>query len=168
MTTAQHHACALLADLVMYPSREYRTVLLAAADELARVSPQAAQAIDAFATAVEDLSLGQLQELYTRAFDLNPVCPLELGWHLFGEQYERGAFLVRMRHALERHGIEEATELPDHLSYVLQLSADLPSDAMPLTREELHAALAKMAAALDAAGTPFRHLMRAIQESVHA
>jgi nitrate reductase assembly molybdenum cofactor insertion protein NarJ len=73
-----------------------------------------------------------------------------------------------MRHALERHGIEEATELPDHLSYVLQLAAGLPSDAMPLAREELHAALAKMAAALDAAGTPFRHLMRAIQESVHA
>ncbi len=42
------------------------------------------------------------EELYTRTFDLNPVCALEIGWHLFGEDYERGAFLVRMRDQLRR------------------------------------------------------------------
>ena len=168
MTTAAHHACTLLADLVTYPGRGYRTTLLAAADELAVLSPRAEQEIEAFAASLEDLSLGQLQELYTAAFDLSPVCPLDLGWHLFGEQYERGAFLVRMRDALDAHGIAESTELPDHLSYVLQLAGCVPPSAMPLASEQLDAALAKMTAALDAAGSPFRHLISAIQESLHA
>jgi nitrate reductase molybdenum cofactor assembly chaperone NarJ/NarW len=168
LTTGTHHACALLAALVSYPGREYRTTLRSAAAELAAVSADAAEAVEAFAAAVEPLTLGELQQLYTHAFDLSPLCPLDLGWHLFGEQYERGAFLVRMRTALERHGVQESTELPDHLSYVLQLAGRVPPEAMPLRPEELDAALAKMAAALDAAGSPFHHLMRAIQESVHA
>ena len=166
--TATHAACTLLADLVTYPTREYRTTLRAAGEELGAVSTEGADAMEAFATAIESLPLEHLHELYTSAFDLSPVCPLELGWHLFGEQYERGAFLVRMRDALERHGIRESTELPDHLSYVLRLAGRLPPAAMPVAPEELHAALVKMIAALDAAGSPFRHLMRAIQESVHA
>ena len=37
----------------------------------------------------------QIQELYTRTFDINPVCTLEIGWHIFGEDYARGALLVK-------------------------------------------------------------------------
>ena len=61
------------------------------------------------------------QELYVQTFEFNPACTLELGWHLFGENYERGEFLVRMRDLLRRHGIAESTELPDHLTHVLAL-----------------------------------------------
>ena len=165
---AAPHACALLAELVTYPDRQYATRLLAASDELSGVSPQAAEAMEAFATAIDPLSLGELQERYTGAFDLSPICPLEIGWHLFGEQYERGAFLVRMREALERHGIAESTELPDHLSYVLQLAGRLQPEAMPVAPEQLERALTKMATSLDDSGSPFRHLLRAIQESLHA
>jgi nitrate reductase assembly molybdenum cofactor insertion protein NarJ len=46
---------------------------------------------------------------------------LEIGWHLYGEQYKRGEFLVRMRSLLRRHGIAESLELPDHLSHCLLL-----------------------------------------------
>src|SRR6266568_3182701 len=56
------------------------------------------------------------QELYVQTFEFNPACTLELGWHLFGENYERGEFLVRMREQLRRHGIAESNELPDHLT----------------------------------------------------
>jgi nitrate reductase delta subunit len=61
------------------------------------------------------------QELYIETFEFNPKCTLELGWHLFGENYERGEFLVKMRAELRRHGIEETGELPDHLTHVLRL-----------------------------------------------
>ena len=37
-----------------------------------------------------------LQESYTQIFDLNPVCTLEAGYHLFGENYKRGLFLANL------------------------------------------------------------------------
>ncbi len=62
-----------------------------------------------------------MQELYVQAFEFNPACTLEIGWHLFGENYERGEFMVRMREQLRRYGIAESTELPDHLTHLLLL-----------------------------------------------
>ena len=62
-----------------------------------------------------------MQELYVQTFEFNPACTLEIGWHLYGENYERGEFLVRMREQLRRYGIAETSDLPDHLGYVLLL-----------------------------------------------
>jgi nitrate reductase delta subunit len=61
-----------------------------------------------------------MQELYTRTFEINPVCALEVGWQLFGERYERGTFIVKMRQTLRDLDLPESTELPDHLPHVLQ------------------------------------------------
>ena len=39
---------------------------------------------------VEQHELWQIEETFTRTFDVNPACALEVGWHLFGEEYARG------------------------------------------------------------------------------
>ena len=62
-----------------------------------------------------------MSELFVRTFELNPVCALEVGWQCYGEQYARGAFLVRMRQLVRETGIGESVELPDHLSNVLRV-----------------------------------------------
>ena len=62
-----------------------------------------------------------MQELYVQTFEFNPACTLEIGWHLFGENYERGEFLVRMRERLRHYGIPETSDLPDHLRHLLLL-----------------------------------------------
>jgi nitrate reductase delta subunit len=64
-----------------------------------------------------------MQELYVQTFEFNPACTLEIGWHLFGENYERGEFLVRMREQLRRYRIAETSDLPDHLRHLLLLIA---------------------------------------------
>lgn len=87
----------------------------------AAVFPGVQDALQTFADGVRELPQGAREELYTRTFDINPVASLELGWHLYGEQYERGSFLVRMRGLLRAAGIQEQTELPDHCAHVLQL-----------------------------------------------
>ncbi len=69
--------------------------------------------------ALEQFSLHEHEELYTQTFDLNPVCTLEVGWHLYGEQYERGRFLVRARELLTAVGQDEGGELPDFLPSLL-------------------------------------------------
>ena len=79
--------------------------------------------VEEFAAGIAGLSLYQRQELFIQTFDLNPVCSLEMGWHLFGENYDRGLLLVKMRQLLRAHGIAEGAELPDHLPNGLRLLA---------------------------------------------
>lgn len=105
----------------------------------------------------------ELEELYTRTFDLNPVCSLDLGWHLYAENYDRGAFLVRMRELLRRHGIPETNELPDHLPSVLKLLARMPKDeGGVLVREFVLPAVKKMTEGFAKSDNPFALLVKAV------
>jgi nitrate reductase molybdenum cofactor assembly chaperone NarJ/NarW len=115
-----------LAAVLSYPGEDYparvQEAVLAAPAELA---PQ----LQTFAMGLAGQSTLELQELYTVTFDLNPVCSLELGWHLFGENYDRGLLLVRLRGLLRQYGIAESVELPDHLSHALLLLGRMDEDA---------------------------------------
>ena len=171
MTAATGAALERLGRLVRYPDDHRPDDLEACAREIAGLDPAASAAFRAFADQVGALSAAERQEAYTRTFDLNPVCALEVGWHLYGEQYERGAFMVRMRAMLRRAGVEENGELPDHLSHLLPLAARLDADeARALVAESLEPALAKMRASLDRTATPYAALVGAIQRvlAVHA
>jgi nitrate reductase delta subunit len=135
-----------LALALCYPAREETRVVLEDFPGFAELAPE------------------ELEELYTRTFDINPVCSLETGWHLFGEDYNRGAFLVRMRGSLRAHGIEEGAELPDHLESVLRLlDAMEESDATPLAREFILPALAKMRAPLAGTGNPYARVLEEVE-----
>jgi len=107
-----------------------------------------------------------MQELYVRTFEFNPACTLEIGWHLFGENYERGEFLVRMRQELRRHGIAESTELPDHLAHLLPLVARMErEEAARLAGEYLLPALGKIQLAQD---NPYRPVIEDIRQKLEA
>jgi nitrate reductase assembly molybdenum cofactor insertion protein NarJ len=102
------------------------------------------------------------QESYVQTFEFNPACTLEIGWHLFGENYERGEFLVRMREQLRRYGIPESTELPDHLTHLLVLIDGLEhGEAAELAGQFLLPALTKILDAIK--DNPYRSLIAAIQ-----
>ncbi|HKU23751.1 MAG TPA: molecular chaperone TorD family protein [Terriglobales bacterium] len=146
-----------LAELFTYPAEDYRTSV----QECEHLEP----AIAEFHAAIAPLPTAELQELFTRAFDLNPVCCLEIGWHLFGENYERGALLVRMRQELRLHGITESSELPDHLSQVLRLLARMePERARDFAGACVLPALEKMLAAFSGTENPFRSLLLAVRQ----
>ncbi len=101
------------------------------ADLLAKVASLLAD----FDASVRDRSQDELEELFTRTFDFSPGNALEIGWHLFGDDYNRGALLVRLRDELVRHDIPEAWELPDHLMYVLPLvDRMIPEEASRFAR----------------------------------
>jgi len=102
------------------------------------------------------------QELYVQSFEFNPACTLEIGWHLFGENYERGEFLVRMREELRRHGILETTELPDHLTHMLLLIDRMEhEEAAELAGLSLLPALAKIQDAIK--GNSYESLIAAVR-----
>ena len=102
------------------------------------------------------------QELYVQTFEFSPACTLEIGWHLFGENYERGEFLVRMREELRRHGIAESTELPDHLTHLLPLIGRMKyGDAAELAGQFVLPALAKIRESLSE--NPYTAVIREIE-----
>lgn len=134
--------------LFAYPAEDYQAL---------------AAAVPEFAHAVEGMSVEDLQELYTRTFDWNPATSMEIGWHLYGENYERGEFLVHVRGLLRRYGVVESEGLPDHLAHVLPLLRLLPADeAADLSTEYVAPALRKIEAALAGTGNPYLELVRAL------
>ncbi len=158
-----------LGALLRYPGEDFSDLLATGRLALAGGDPEAADRLERFAQAVEGLELPALQELYTRTFDLDPVCALEVGWHLYGENYDRGRFLVRMRELHAELGIDEAGELPDHLISVLPALARLePDDRNELGRRYVVPAVARMLAGLGGTDVPYEHLVRAVDRTLRA
>lgn len=163
MTAAARHVYEWLAELLEYPGPETLAVAEAARAALAARNAAAAEAVEAFATFAAGLDARELEELYVRTFDVFAPCCLDVGWQLFGETYKRGAFLVKMRGALRRHGIESAPELPDHLPVVLRLLARLSDEDDPrgLAEEALLPAIAKMRGSFKDPSHPYARLLEA-------
>lgn len=155
-----------LAALLDYPHDGLDAALSSCRAALARSCPPAATSVGELADALAGRSRAEREELFVGTFDMSSACALEVGWHLFGEEYERGAFLVRLRGLARRHGIAEEGELPDHLGVVLRLLDRLPQpEARALAGEYVLPAVAKIRAALPA-DNPYALLLRAIQASL--
>lgn len=160
------------AKLLSYPQADYKEVLLNCRQAMrgAEFSPpespssiNPASSVEDFFRQTKDLSLEELEELYTRTFDINPLTSLEIGWHLYGEAYERGAFLVRMRELLRSKGIKESSELPDHLTHVLRLIARLQrEEAEQFVHAYVNPALKKMIEGFEKRPNPYEYVLRAV------
>ncbi len=154
----------LLGDLVVYPEAHYHERLRVCSEALRDAHPEAARALQPFADLVSGMPLADLEEFYTRTFDINPPCCLEVGWQLFGEDYARGAFLVTMRQNLRKYGLAESTELPDHLTHVLALLGRLdPRDADELATCAALPALKKMIDGLAGKDNRFECVLKAVE-----
>ncbi len=115
------------------------------------------------------MSRGEVEEMFTRTFEINPVCALEVGWHVYGEEYERGALMVRLRQELRRHDVAEGNELPDHLTHVLRLLGRLDSAlADDLAGRYVLPSLSKMIDALSGKECPYEGLLQTAHEIVDA
>ena len=119
------NAYARLAALFSYPANDYQTHAEHCLHAFRDTPAEAYAEFQTFHAGIAGLSNEEVQELFTRTFDLNPLCTLEIGWQLYGEDYQRGEFLVKMREHLREFGIEESGELPDHLSHALTLLGKL-------------------------------------------
>ncbi|MFB3819175.1 MAG: nitrate reductase molybdenum cofactor assembly chaperone [Candidatus Methylomirabilales bacterium] len=157
------------AAVFRYPDERYLEALRACRRSVCLAAPEAAAPLGRFADAMAALSPEAQQEQFTATFDLNPACALEVGWHLFGENYERGAFLVKMRRLLTRFGVPDGGELPDHLGAVLTLLGRMPADeAAEFAGACVLPALAKMRTHLAGKSNPFESLLDAIVLLVEA
>jgi nitrate reductase molybdenum cofactor assembly chaperone NarJ/NarW len=151
-----------LARLIGYPDDDLQAALHRCLADLPAQSPEAAAQLAAFGDAIAGMSPGALQEEYTDAFDFNPACALDLGWHLFGDAHERGPFMAALRDDLARAGVPETADLPDHLAHVLALAGREDPERAALLVDLVSPAIQAVERALVARGSPYQHLLKAV------
>ncbi|MCI0486349.1 MAG: nitrate reductase [Blastocatellia bacterium] len=157
------HLYEEIADLLEYPEEGWGERL---ADCKRALAERSADEFVRFCNAVEGTPLASLQERYTQTFDLNPVCALEIGYHLFGENYKRGLFLANLHETESPFELGQQHQLPDYLPVLLRLLVRLADDELriALIGECLVPALDKMIEALSQAENPYRHLLKVTRD----
>lgn len=150
-----------LADLLEYPNSDWDSKIIACADN---------NALTAFRSAVATLTLSDLQELYTRTFDLNPVCALEVGYHLFGENYKRGEFLANLRETEAPFDLGQEYQLPDYLPVLLRLLTRLDDEELrsSLISHCMVPAIEKMMSSFKDTENLYRYLLEAVRTTLQS
>jgi nitrate reductase assembly molybdenum cofactor insertion protein NarJ len=142
-----------LAALFEYPKPDYPIVVRELCSLLEKRYPAAANELEAFARALpgdgEALSeeqLDEVQEVFTRSFDVQSITTLGVGYVMFGDDYKRGEVLVNLNREHREAGVDCGSELPDHLPNVLRLVARWqdPEILAEFVEEILHPALRMM------------------------
>ena len=144
-----------LAKLFDYPQRDYPTWVQSVYEVLAGRYVLAAAEIDSFAKSLPTdgepftpEALDEVQEIFTRSFDVQAITTLGVGYIMFGDDYKRGELLVNLNRELRDAGIDCGSELPDHLPTVLRLMARWEDRelAREFAEEILHPALERVIA----------------------
>ena len=157
-----------LGALLDYPRPKFHEQLALCLKRAQDSGSQALPHVKRFADEIDGLSIRELEEMYTRTFDINPVCALEVGWQLYQENYERGMFIVRMRRLMKEHDLPETKELPDHLSHVMQAAGRLNDDELAgFASEYALPAVEKMLKGFDKPENPYQYTLRAIQSELN-
>lgn len=163
ITTTSFAILEKFGHLLRYPGEDYLNQTAACRDAATDIDDEAARCLSDFHDALCGLTVEGAQELYVQTFDLNPVCALEVGWQLYGDNYDRGNFLVKMRQELARCGVPENVELPDHLCHVLPLIARMdPAAAAGFAAAGVVPALKKMLAAFGGKDSPYASVLMAL------
>src|SRR5690606_23855944 len=128
-TARETSALAPIGALFEYPGEAFQERFEEAKEAAGAFSDDAADALGEFWREVSGLSTEHAQELYTRSFDLSPVCVPYASVHLFGaESFKRSELMTGLIAAYERVGFDRGTELPDHIALLLQCAPRFDAD----------------------------------------
>ncbi|MHC4822945.1 MAG: nitrate reductase molybdenum cofactor assembly chaperone [Planctomycetota bacterium] len=158
----------VLSRLLRYPGEGYKQESGRWIAEVRETCPAAGDALARFQDFLADSTPEALEEKFCRTFDNSQSAALEIGWHLHGESYDRGAHLVRMRELLREHDLDEGGELPDHLSNVLQVMAACDADlSRRLAEEMVEPSVKKICISLASGQNPYETVLDAVLEVIN-
>ena len=163
---ARIQSLPLLAAVLEYPDQRTAGLARRAADLLAGDHVGLSGALWDLAVWLENTPWGEIEERYTGLFDLNPVATLNLGFHVFGDTYQRGEFLAGLAGELRRRGLEPGLDLPDYLPTVLRLLGRIEplEEAGLLLSVGVLPGLAKIGESLKDSRDPWSRLLRALPD----
>jgi nitrate reductase assembly molybdenum cofactor insertion protein NarJ len=95
---------------------------------------------------LSEVELDEVQEIFTRSFDVQAITTLSVGYIVFGDDYKRAELLVNLNREHRDVGLDCGTELSDHLPNVLRLLAKWqdPEIVTEFVEEILHPAIDNM------------------------
>jgi nitrate reductase assembly molybdenum cofactor insertion protein NarJ len=110
-----------LSEMFRYPESDFPEKVRQCQKMLTEHYPEAAETFAPFSKYVDEAVGDELEILFTRTFDVQPISYLDIGYVLFVEDYKRGEFLVNMKREQEEAGNDCGTDLPDNLPNILTL-----------------------------------------------
>lgn len=154
---------AAFADLFAYPRGDVAGAARACAALLEPGSPPAA-ALKTFASWAAQLTTGEVEEVYSETFDLDPVCPPYVGHWLCPDPARRNLFLSALAAVYSGEGFQPLEELGDHVAEILRFLAVArePDVRLELLRDGLLPALGQMKASFADVHNPYRPLVDAL------
>lgn len=126
------------------------------------------KALEEFGNAMSSFPLSEQQELYTRTFDLSPLCSPALSVHLFGvESFKRSHLMVGLLDMYRAADFDVQGETADHMPTVTRfLPHASSSDRQEIIQYILVPALTKMYELLSSKQNPYAHLLEAVIATV--
>ena len=127
--TSRKALTSAFAEVLSYPHASPAADARRCAEVASEHSEEARVLLESFATLAETVELGELQEAYTAAFDLDtmrraePTCHPYVGHYLFDKSHKRGAFILELRKRFRAEGFEDSSDLADHLVVLLRFLA---------------------------------------------
>lgn len=110
-----------LAELFCYPKSGFREKTKTLQIFLDKAYPEAGKLLRPFNDYYTHTSFDKLEEIYSRTFDVQAITALEVGYHLFGEDYSRGELLVQLNQEHLAANNDCGVELSDYLPNILRL-----------------------------------------------
>ncbi len=114
-----------LADVFDYPDASYFEKVDNVLSSLQKNYPEAGVELEAFCQLFPHNNFEQMQELYTRSFDVQAITTLDIGYVLFGDDYKRGELLANLNREHKQVKNDCGNELADHLPNILRLMTKL-------------------------------------------
>ncbi len=110
-----------LAEIFRYPGPDRENFVGEWRKIIWNTVPEMAGKLEIFISHIHEKPLTTQQEYFIGTFDVQALCFLDIGYVLYGEDYNRGVFLVNMKNEQEKAGNDCGYELPDHLPNMLSL-----------------------------------------------
>ena len=160
---------AEIGALLLYPDEATGERIGDLQSRLRESDPDVADILVPFAEEMRAKSVGHMQEEYNRAFELLPASIPYAGIHAFGqEDFARGELLARLTQEFLASGVEIGSELPDHVSILLQSLSKIDRDkAEEVIKFLLPTMLERIEESLNKVESPYRFPITAVRRFLY-
>lgn len=112
------------APLLTYPDNNYKRYALDWQKAISLYFVSAGKLLEQFNQKISGLDTSELEEIFTRTFDMTPLCVPYISAHIYGEEnFERGKLMSGLLDRYSEVGFDYGQEMPDHIAVVLRFAS---------------------------------------------
>jgi len=153
----------LFGEILGYPTPSLHNQVDECLSLLTYLDMDAVGLINEFRAFLEITTLEQMEEIYTRTFDLQAICHPYVGYHLFGNGSQRGMFMAGLIEQYNVCRFSVGNELPDHIGIMLHFASTCTNaERKELVNECVAPAVKKMVSGFEDDKNPYKKVLEAL------